>query len=169
MLLKPRLEGTRCRRGHCRVDAPVLHAGATIEASFLRRKASAKREIGSELETESYQSAELQWSDQNTRTCEDERAASGDVDETAEVVVDATRHVLATTATTMGGFLPLILFGGRFWPPMATAIAGGVGGATILALVFVPCVFVWLRRRRLIERTAAREAYLVKREASINA
>jgi hypothetical protein len=27
------------------------------------------------------------------------------------------RHVLATTFTTAGGFLPLILFGGRFWPP----------------------------------------------------
>ena len=44
-----------------------------------------------------------------------------------EVVVDATRHIVSTTATTIGGFLPLILFGGTFWPPLATAIAGGRG------------------------------------------
>lgn len=75
-------------------------------------------------------------------------ARSGDLVETREVVLQATRHVLATTFTTIGGFLPLIYFGGRFWPPMATAIAGGVAGSTILALFFVPAIFHWLARRR---------------------
>lgn len=32
-----------------------------------------------------------------------------------------------TTFTTMAGFLPLILAGGGFWPPMAVVIAGGWG------------------------------------------
>ncbi|MEZ4331091.1 MAG: efflux RND transporter permease subunit [Myxococcota bacterium] len=77
----------------------------------------------------------------------DPRAAGGDPEGTADVVLDATRHVLATTFTTVGGFLPLILFGGRFWPPMAVAIGGGVLGATVVALAFVPTVFAWLRRR----------------------
>jgi multidrug efflux pump subunit AcrB len=79
-------------------------------------------------------------------------ARRGDVEETREVVIGATRHVLATTLTTIGGFLPLIYFGGRFWPPMATAIAGGVGGSSILALFLVPSTFIWLARR---ERRAA--------------
>ncbi|MGH0038491.1 MAG: efflux RND transporter permease subunit [Myxococcota bacterium] len=77
----------------------------------------------------------------------DPRAAEGDVDDTAEVVVDATRHILTTTLTTIGGFWPLIVFGGRFWPPMATAIAGGVAGCSIVALYMVPTIYRQLRLR----------------------
>ena len=33
-------------------------------------------------------------------------------------------------------------FGGGFWPPLAVAIAGGVGGATILALYFAPSAYL---------------------------
>ncbi len=80
---------------------------------------------------------------------EDPGARTGDVDATIEVVVDATRHVVATTLTTMGGFLPLILFGGRFWPPLAAAIGVGVAGSTVVALYLVPSVHVWLQRRQL--------------------
>ncbi len=74
-------------------------------------------------------------------------ARDGDIEETRDVVIGATRHILATTFTTIGGFIPLIYFGGRFWPPMATAIAGGVGGSSILALFLVPSSFIWLARR----------------------
>ncbi|MDJ0867501.1 MAG: efflux RND transporter permease subunit [Myxococcota bacterium] len=77
----------------------------------------------------------------------DARALAADPDGTAEVVIGATRHVLGTTFTTIGGFLPLILFGGRFWPPMACAIAGGVVGSSILALILVPSLFIAIRRR----------------------
>jgi multidrug efflux pump len=59
-----------------------------------------------------------------------------------DVVVRSSRHVLATTVTTIAGFIPLILEGGGFWPPLAITIAGGVFGATLLALVFVPASFV---------------------------
>lgn len=62
------------------------------------------------------------------------------LENTVDRVVDASRHVIATTLTTMAGFAPLILDGGGFWPPMAICIAGGVAGATVLALVFVPAV-----------------------------
>lgn len=55
--------------------------------------------------------------------------------------------MIATTLATIGGFTPLILFGGRFWPPMATAIAGGVVGCSILALYYVPALFRGIRRR----------------------
>ena len=66
------------------------------------------------------------------------RSATGEVEETVKVVMGASRHVFTTTATTIAGFLPLYLSGGSFWPPLAVAIAGGVAGATLLAIYFAP-------------------------------
>ena len=83
---------------------------------------------------------------------EDDDAARGDEQAILRVTLHETRHVLATTFTTIGGFLPLILAGGGFWPPMAIAIAGGVVGCTLLALIFVPSTFGWSVRRRNVER-----------------
>ncbi len=77
----------------------------------------------------------------------DSRANSGDRQAVVDVVIHSTRHILSTTFTTIAGFLPLILAGGGFWPPLAVAIAGGVVGATILALLFVPSAFLLVRRR----------------------
>lgn len=72
-------------------------------------------------------------------------ARSGDREAMREVVVARTRHVVATSLTTMAGFTPLVLAGGGFWPPLAIAIAGGVAGATILALYFVPALYLIMR------------------------
>lgn len=75
------------------------------------------------------------------------QAARGDVDAVADAVLGCGRHVMSTTLTTIGGFLPLLLFvGGDFWPPLAVVLAGGVAGATILATVFVPASYVLLHR-----------------------
>ncbi|MEL6257429.1 MAG: efflux RND transporter permease subunit [Pseudomonadota bacterium] len=66
-----------------------------------------------------------------------------------ELVVDATRHIVATTLTTMGGFAPIILEGDQFWLPLAASVAGGVAGAGLIALYFTPAVFrmmTWSRR-----------------------
>lgn len=63
-------------------------------------------------------------------------------------VSHCTRHILATTFTTLVGFLPLILDGGRFWPPLAVTIAGGVSGATFLALYFTPSLYLLVCGRR---------------------
>jgi multidrug efflux pump subunit AcrB len=79
----------------------------------------------------------------------DPRVRQGDINATTEVVVDATRHIVSTTATTIGGFLPLIIFGGTFWPPLATAIAGGVGGSAIIALYTVPAVYFSQVRKQI--------------------
>ncbi len=79
---------------------------------------------------------------------ENSLARQGDLQEIKQVVMHRTRHVVATTLTTMAGFTPLILGGGEFWPPLAIAIAGGVGGATLLALYFVPCAYVLLAKRQ---------------------
>ncbi|WP_404309344.1 efflux RND transporter permease subunit [Neorhodopirellula lusitana] len=77
-----------------------------------------------------------------------ELAVAGNVDAVVHEVMHTSRHVVATTLTTMAGFTPLILDGGGFWPPMAVSIAGGVAGATLLALLFVPCLHQWLLKRR---------------------
>ena len=61
-----------------------------------------------------------------------------------EAVLNSTRHVITTTVTTAIGFVPLILVGGEFWPPLAVAIAGGVVGATFLALYLVPAAYMIL-------------------------
>jgi len=76
----------------------------------------------------------------------DEKAKAGDPDSTRETVVDATRHILATTLTTIGGFAPLLIEGDSFWLPFASAVAGGVAGSAVLALIFAPAAFVLLSR-----------------------
>ncbi|XBQ16092.1 MAG: efflux RND transporter permease subunit [Oceanicaulis sp.] len=76
----------------------------------------------------------------------DPASVAGDPEAIRETVVDATRHILATTLTTMGGFLPLLIEGDSFWLPFASAVAGGVAGSAVLALVFAPSGFVLLSR-----------------------
>ncbi|MEM9215572.1 MAG: efflux RND transporter permease subunit [Cyanobacteria bacterium P01_F01_bin.150] len=78
----------------------------------------------------------------------DPKAKMGDRQAVQEVVMHSTRHVLTTTFTTMIGFVPLLLGGGDFWPPLAVAIAGGVGGATLLALYLIPSTYILLKRRQ---------------------
>ena len=77
-----------------------------------------------------------------------ERASAGDRVALRNVVNQATRHIISTSLTTMAGFTPLILGGGGFWPPLAVAIAGGVGGATILALYLAPSAYLLLMCRK---------------------
>ena len=51
---------------------------------------------------------------------EDEAAKNGNETVILEVVLRASRHVVATSLTTIAGFLPLIIAGGGLWPPLAT-------------------------------------------------
>lgn len=78
---------------------------------------------------------------------EDEGSRRGDPKAIREVVVKATRHVLTTTVTTMAGFVPLLLGGDLFWRPLAIAIAGGIGGSSILAIYFVPAAYLLFQHR----------------------
>ncbi len=71
----------------------------------------------------------------------DGRATAGDRAAMVDVVAGSSRHILSTTITTVGGFLPLILGGGGFWPPFAMSIAGGVALSVILAFAFTPQMF----------------------------
>lgn len=79
---------------------------------------------------------------------EDEGAMAGDLEAMRKVVVRSSRHIFSTTITTVGGFLPLILAGGGFWPPFAVAIAGGVLLSSIVSFYFTPPMFALLMRGR---------------------
>jgi len=68
-------------------------------------------------------------------------AAAGDPQAMTGVVMDSSRHIVSTTITTVGGFLPLILAGGGFWPPFAMAVAGGVLLSSIVSFYFTPAAF----------------------------
>ena len=77
----------------------------------------------------------------------DETGRSGDIDGVVRAVMGCGRHVCSTTLTTMGGFLPLLIFvGGDFWPSLAIVLVGGIAGATLLATIFVPAAYVLSRR-----------------------
>ncbi|MEM8632691.1 MAG: efflux RND transporter permease subunit [Pseudomonadota bacterium] len=74
-------------------------------------------------------------------------ASAGDSDAMTDVVMGSSRHIISTTITTFGGFLPLILAGGGFWPPFAMSIAGGVLLSTVVSFYFTPQMFALVRPR----------------------
>lgn len=82
-------------------------------------------------------------------------ASSGETEAVVNVVTDASRHIISTTLTTIGGFIPLIVNGGKFWPPLATAIAGGVAGSAVIALYLIPASYAAIQRKRAGKDPAA--------------
>ncbi|MBO9420417.1 efflux RND transporter permease subunit [Labrenzia sp. R4_2] len=76
------------------------------------------------------------------------RAVDGDREAMVDVVMGSGRHIISTTLTTFGGFLPLILAGGGFWPPFAMSIAGGVLLSTVISFYFAPPMFALVYARR---------------------
>ena len=74
-------------------------------------------------------------------------ALAGDRQAIIDETVGATRHIVATTLTTVTGFMPLLLLtGGDFWPPLAIVIAGGVGLSGLLSLLLTPVAYALLHR-----------------------
>ena len=49
--------------------------------------------------------------------------------------------IVLTTATTIGGLLPLTLQGGSMWAPMGWTIIGGLIASTFLTLLVVPVLY----------------------------
>jgi len=65
--------------------------------------------------------------------------------EIVEVVIRSTRHIITTSLTTLGGFVPLI-FASVFFKPLAWAMSIGVLGATMTALLYIPAMFVVMKK-----------------------
>jgi len=77
---------------------------------------------------------------------DNEAAAGGDQSAMVDVVMGSSRHIVSTTITTFGGFLPLILQGGGFWPPFAMAVAGWcVAVHDCVVLLYAPVICPALR------------------------
>ena len=84
---------------------------------------------------------------------QNDEACNGDLIAARSIVMDSSRHIISTTVTTFGGFLPLILSGGGFWPPFAMAIAGGVLLSTLVSFFLVPPMFILCSKMRPIRCT----------------
>ncbi len=70
----------------------------------------------------------------------DPKTKLGDFDAIVALIMRSSRHVLSTTFTVGCSFIPMILGGGTFWPPMAMVVVGGVFGATLTALYWIPAI-----------------------------
>ncbi|MEM9914108.1 MAG: efflux RND transporter permease subunit [Planctomycetota bacterium] len=57
------------------------------------------------------------------------------------------KPILLTTLTTVGGLLPLALFGGPMWAGMSWAMIGGLSLSTALTLLVIPTVYVLFAER----------------------
>ncbi|MHC4831921.1 MAG: efflux RND transporter permease subunit, partial [Planctomycetota bacterium] len=57
------------------------------------------------------------------------------------------KPILLTSLTTIGGLLPLALFGGPLWAGMAWGIIFGLAFSTVLTLVVVPTLYVLFAER----------------------
>ncbi|MGI9388016.1 MAG: efflux RND transporter permease subunit, partial [Methyloligellaceae bacterium] len=99
---------------------------------------------------------------------QDDRALSGNIARIGELVMAQGRHIVSTTLTTFGGFLPLILEGGGFWPPFAMAIAGGVLLSTVVSFFFVPPAFALLASYRALPRAVELEVDGVWKQGEAN-
>ena len=95
----------------------------------------------------------------------DDGAMAGDLDAMRRVVSRSARHIVSTTLTTAGGFIPLIVAGGGFWPPFAMAIAGGVLLSTVVSFYFTPPMFALLMRPRRVKTNDAVDQKLIAKHA----
>jgi len=59
--------------------------------------------------------------------------------------------IILTTATTIGGLLPLTLQGGTMWAPAGWVIIGGLTVSTILTLVVIPVLYIMFSSKSAME------------------
>ncbi len=84
-------------------------------------------------------------------TIQEELEKSTDLVPLRERLIETTRHVLATTITTIVGFARWCSAEATFGRHWRWSFQLGVGGATFLALFFVPAAYLLLKRQRLTE------------------
>ncbi len=92
----------------------------------------------------------------------DAQASLGNPTAIFDIVCRSTRHVLSTTFTVGCSFIPMMIGGGTFWPPMAVVITAGVFGATALALYWIPAFHILTQKVHLNSPVEMRLASLTK-------
>ncbi|MBN2656352.1 MAG: efflux RND transporter permease subunit [Spirochaetales bacterium] len=70
------------------------------------------------------------------------------------------RPIILTSVTTITGLIPLLLFGGPLWQPMASALMFGLAFATILTLGLIPVLYSLLFRTGRAEEVPSMEEIL---------
>jgi multidrug efflux pump subunit AcrB len=66
--------------------------------------------------------------------------------------------VLLTSVTAIGGLLPLALFGGSLYGPLAIVLIGGLISSTLLSRIVTPAMYLLVVRGREEKREAAAQA-----------
>jgi HAE1 family hydrophobic/amphiphilic exporter-1 len=76
-----------------------------------------------------------------------------------DATVDRARPILMTTATTVLGLLPLVLFSdtadSRIWNALSYAMIGGLASSTIMVLTVTPALYLLFERRGERQRQKA--------------
>ena len=67
------------------------------------------------------------------------------------------RPIVLTAGTTVGGLMPLALFGGALWEGIAWAMIGGLAVSTVLTLYVIPVIYFLAFRKMYSEAAAAPE------------
>jgi len=68
------------------------------------------------------------------------------------------RPILLSSLTTIFGLIPLAVFGGDFFRPMAVAFMGGMTTSTLLVLFVVPSLYYFTYKKRDKKRSALKKA-----------
>jgi multidrug efflux pump len=82
------------------------------------------------------------------RIVEELAAGKSQVDAIAAAAAVRLRPIVMTKLTCVVGLLPLFVFGGDLWRPMAAAMIGGLALGTLITLVLIPALYALLFVRR---------------------
>ncbi len=80
---------------------------------------------------------------------QEERGAGRELqDAVATAAAVRLRPIVMTKLTCITGLIPLFLFGGALWRPMAAAMIGGLALGTLITLVLIPALYALLFREK---------------------
>lgn len=82
------------------------------------------------------------------RTAEEEALGKSLIDAVVDAAAVRFRPILMTKLTCVAGLVPLFLFGGELWRPLAASMIGGLALGTLITLLLIPTLYVWLFRQR---------------------
>lgn len=78
------------------------------------------------------------------RVVEERKAGLDEIEAVKRAAEVRLRPIVMTKLTCIVGLLPLFLFGGELWRPMAAAMMGGLALGTLITLVLIPALYTLL-------------------------